>query len=115
MKAGYLLCLVLSLSCILSCNHHPGKPGVVVVADEPFPQKLQSLLKPVDTTGIRHIRSVNDELRITYQETGYQPVWLKSNYVPKKSVSRLLTELEDLYWDGLDTARFHLTTLNLLK
>jgi len=115
MKPWFFLSLLLVLSSIYSCNNHPHKPGVVVVTDEPFPQKLQSLLKPVDTTGIRHIRSVNDELRITYQETGYQPVWLKSNYVPKKSVSRLLTELEDLYWDGLDTARFHLTTLNLLK
>ncbi len=110
--------LFFTLSAILiisSCNNHPRKPGPTGFSDETFSSKLQALLKPVDTAGKKYIRSVYDELRITYQSDDYQPIWVKQNFVPTPSAAKLLDELEDMTWDGFNPERYNVAALRKLK
>ena len=109
-------CIILLLVLfVVSCNQRGRKPQGAVIADEPFPNKLQTLFKPVDTQALRHIRSVAEEIRATYQEAGYAPIWLKASFATNDAAGKLMDELADVRWDGLDTERFHIAALRMLK
>jgi murein L,D-transpeptidase YcbB/YkuD len=101
---------------VFSCGpQRPRKPSPSGFVDQTFIDKLQGMLKPVDTAGRKHISSIADELRITYQADEYQPIWIKANYSPNASAAKLIAELEELKWDGLDPERYDLAALKKLK
>ncbi|MFI5196055.1 MAG: L,D-transpeptidase family protein [Chitinophagales bacterium] len=99
---------------LFSCGHHkiPSPSGV---SDDLFTGKLKTLLKPIDTSGKKHIGSVADNVRYTYQLDGYQPIWIKKNYSSNDAATKLIGELEDMRWDGIDPERYHLSAIKKLK
>ena len=111
--------LVFSLGIIAflspGCKHKPTKPAPSGFSDDAFIEKLQTLLKPVDTTNKKKWRSLSEDVRYAYQSDEYQPIWVKENYRPTPNASMLIAELEDLEWDGADTTRLKLTALRRLK
>ncbi len=105
---------LLFISILFSCNRHK-KPSPSGVVDESFTEKLQTMLKPVDTTGKRKIGSVAENVRYTYQLDEYQPIWIKENYSSNDAANKLIQELEDMRWDGLDPERYNVTAIKILK
>jgi len=105
---------LLFISVLFSCNRHK-KPSPSGVVDESFTDKLQTMLKPVDTTGKKRIGSVAENVRYTYQLDEYQPIWIKKNYSSNDAANRLIQELEDMRWDGFDPERYNVTAIKILK
>ena len=101
--------------CFVSCESGPEKAKVTVVKDDVFTIQLRSSLRPFDTTNKKTFRSVADDVRFTYQSHGYRPIWIGTHYKPTDAAAKLIDELEDTYWDGLDTTRYKLTALKNLK
>ncbi len=108
--------LLLSAPRFISCNEaHHNKPAPTGFSDNGFIHSLRSALKAFDTTNKKIFRSTEDDVRFTYQSDDYQPIWIKENYKPVAAVANVIDELADTYWDGLDTARYHLAALKNLK
>jgi murein L,D-transpeptidase YcbB/YkuD len=109
------LFLLLSLSLLHSCGRHV-KPGPSGFADESFADKLSESLTTIDTTGQSgKIRSVSEELRLVYQADEYQPIWVKENYSSTVAAAQLLTDLEEMQWDGVDPEVYNINDLRNLK
>lgn len=108
---------ILFVSLVSSCGSHHTKPAPTGFSDDVFMSKLKEILKPIDTATGKVFRSVSEDVRYTYQSDDYQPIWVKKNYKPIDAAINLLGELEGTYWDGLDTARYHLSVMKdlLLK
>ncbi len=108
--------LVLSVAFFVSCGpHQENKNNQSGLSDNPFYNKLKAILKPIDTADKKHIISISDNVRYTYQTGNYQPIWTKENYVPNEASEQLVEELEDLRWDGFDPERYNLSALIKLK
>ncbi|MCD6013397.1 MAG: hypothetical protein K0Q79_3259 [Flavipsychrobacter sp.] len=110
------VCAVLFLAQhFISCDIQPKKPAPSGFSDNSFTRKLKLALKPFDTAGKKVFRSIGDDVRFIYQSDDYQPIWVKQNYKPVHASERIIEELEDTYWDGLDTARYQLARLKDLR
>ncbi len=110
------VCIVLFLAHhFVSCDTQPKKPAPSGFSDNDFTFKLRSALQPFDTTNKKVFRSISEDVRFTYQSDDYQPIWVKQNYRPVGATQRIIDELEDTYWDGLDTARYQLARLKNLR
>ncbi len=116
-KTRYLVSLFLLLVAMhfAACDSRPTKPAPTGFSDNEFISTLKSQIKPFDTLNKKVFRSLAEDVRYTYQSDDYQPIWVKENYKPVDGAAKLLDELEDTYWDGLDTARYHLALLRNLK
>jgi murein L,D-transpeptidase YcbB/YkuD len=118
----YSLRKILSLSLLViiavtnnACRQRHKKPSPSGFVDETFTNALQGMLKPVDTAVRKKIPNVGEAVRLTYQTDEYQPIWVKVNYKPTAAAGKLLEELEELRWDGLDPEKYQLAALKLLK
>jgi murein L,D-transpeptidase YcbB/YkuD len=111
----YSFLVVIAVSTLFSIGCRHKKPSPSGVTDDKFTEKLQAMLKPVDTTGKKRIGSVTENVRYTYQLDDYQPIWIKKNYSSNDAATRLIGELEDMRWDGLDPERYNLTAIKTLK
>jgi len=73
------------------------------------------MLKPIDTANKKKLISISDNVRYTYESDDYQPIWIKENYLPTEAAAKLVAELEDMRWDGIDPERYHLAAIKKLK
>jgi len=112
---GFFLFFLVYTSFLFSCRSHHTIPSPSGVTDRSFTDKLQSLLKPVDTTGKKRIGSVVENVRYTYQLDDYQPIWIKKNYSSNDAATALIGELEGMRWDGFDPERYNLSAIKKLK
>jgi len=101
-------------SFLFSCNQHHTKPGPSGFADESFADRLSSLLPSPDTSSVFR-RSLENDVRLVYALDDYQPIWIKENYASSDAAEKLIEELEDMQWDGEDTAKYHLGAIRKLK
>ncbi len=109
---GVLMVMIL----IASCEHKKQKKASPTgFSDQLFTEQLQTMLKPADTAKIIGFMSVQAAVRLTYQLDGYEPIWVKINFKPTEASGKLLDEIEDLRWDGLDPERYNLTAIRKLK
>jgi len=111
----FLLFFLLSVTTFFSCEQQHNKPGPSGFADESFADKLSVLMKPVDTAATKKMRPLRDDVRLVYQLDDYQPIWVKANYASNDAAAKLIEELEDMRWDGVDPERYNLTAIKLLK
>lgn len=72
-------------------------------------------MKPVDTAHSKKMRSLNEDVALVYQLDEYQPIWVKADYSSNEAAGKLLEELEDMKWDGVDPERYNVSALKLLK
>jgi L,D-transpeptidase YcbB len=101
---------------IVSCGpQRTKKPSPSGFSDDKFIQALKGILKPVDALNNKKIRQVWEEVRFTYQSDDYQPIWLKENYASNDAAAKLIDELEDIRWDGIDPERYNLAAIKKLK
>lgn len=101
---------------VISCGReHKKKPSPSGFSDEVFTQELQTILKPVDTSHVGKFRSVSEDVRYVYQSDDYQPIWLKENFSSNEAAGKLIAELEDMQWDGINPERYHLSAIKKLK
>jgi L,D-transpeptidase YcbB len=108
--------ILLAFFFLAACNHNAGKKKVRAgFSDDTFSETLQQILKSADTANHKAIMPVARSLRYTYVLTGYQPIWVKENFLPTASCAKLIDELEDMRWDGLDPERYHLSAIKRLK
>ena len=107
--------VIVFLSFLFSCGHIHKVPSPSGVSDETFTAKLKSFLKPVDTNQKKHIGTVYENVRYTYQLDEYQPIWIKENYSSNDAATKLISELEDMRWDGIDPERYNLSAIKKLK
>ncbi len=118
-KPGIKFLSVVSLSFIvflIACGPgKPKKPAPSGYSDEVFTERLKGMMKPVDTTIRKKIVSITDNMRYVYLADDYQPVWIKENYVPTPAAAKLITELEDMQWDGINPERYNLAAIKRLK
>lgn len=115
-KNSLSVILLFSVLLFSACGPREGKkPAPTGFADDNFIDKLQTILKPIDTSNKKNIRSISEYVRYTYQLDEYQPVWVKENYRPIAAAGKFITELEDVKWDGFDPERYELSKLKLLK
>lgn len=98
---------------VVSCKNKKRSPSGFT--DDTFIDKLKEVMQPIDTAGGKKLISISDNVRFTYQSDDYQPIWIKDNYVPTEASALLIAELEDVYWDGLNTEQYNLPALKLLK
>ena len=112
-----LACLSLFfLSVFISCGtHKPKKPSPSGFSDKRFTEKLQTILLPVDTVNKKKVRTIAEDVRYTYQSDDYQPIWLKENFLSNESAGKLIAELEDMQWDGINPERYNVSALKKLK
>lgn len=107
--------LVSLFSVVVSCKRSHKKVSPSGFTDESFSDKAESVLKPVDTANNKKIRSIAEDVRYTYELDEYQPIWVKENYVPDEAAAKLVTELEEIRWDGIDPEKYQLETIKKLK
>lgn len=111
--------LSVSLSCLLlvtllyACGRH--KAGPSGFADDNFGDKLSSVLPPPDSVTPGKVQGVNDALRQVYQADEYQPIWIKENYSSNAAAEKLIAELEEMRWDGIDPDTYKLDYIRNLK
>ncbi len=101
---------------ITSCQGHRIKKSTFTNTSdaENFAEKLEKIIKPVDTIGIaKNLHTTNEYMRYVYQVTDYQSVWMEHNK-PGKAATSFLQELEDVSSDGLNPEKYHLTELKKL-
>lgn len=113
-RALVIISIVFFIHLFSSCDTHK-KPSPTGFTDNEFTTHLRQAIKPFDTGNKKVFRSVGDDVRYTYQSDEYQPIWIKENYKPVMAAERIIEELEDTYWDGLDTARYGLSRLKVLR
>ncbi len=103
--------------CFCACNSNKPNAPKVVISKAPgtreFAEKLSNLLVPVDTPGKKQLNNIAVNLRFAYQLNEYAPIWLKDGK-STEAAEKLLTELENTTWDGLDTGRYHIASLRKL-
>ncbi len=97
-----------------SCGHNERHGGAVFFTESAFTKKIKAALKPTDTANL-HILPVADDVRYVYQLNEYTPIWVGDKYKPNHFAARLLNELDSLRWDGLNTGRYKIAELKLLK
>jgi len=118
-RSGISHIIVFSVTVLLllsSCNRHGSKPGPSGFADESFSEELSEILQPLDTTEVdTKSWSLSQDMRLVYQMDEYQPVWVKENYAANDAADRLITELEDMQWDGADVTGYKLSYIKDLK
>ncbi len=114
-KKSLSLSLLLLSLIAFSCKSRHSKPSPSGFSDEAFMAQVQQVLKPIDTANKKKLNSIADNVRYTYQSDEYQPIWVKENYVPTEAAAKLVAELEDVQWDGIDPERYNLSTLRKLK
>jgi murein L,D-transpeptidase YcbB/YkuD len=112
-----LFLFLLSFS-FLSCKHYKTEKAQKRISTdqgaEDFADKLQTMLQTIDTTKAgKHLSDPGYNLRYTYQQNEYMPVWL-SQGKPVKATAAYLQELEEIRWDGLDPEKYKLSTLKKL-
>jgi murein L,D-transpeptidase YcbB/YkuD len=111
----YYFLLLITASFLISCsNHRQRKPGPSGFSDDAFAEKLETIIPPVDTSNKKKLKSISANVRLVYQAADYEPVWVKENYAPSQAAEKLITELEELRWDGIDPERYNLTTIKKL-
>ena len=111
----YTLFILVLVSLFASCDDWQKKVNAPPAALVSFSDKLKTVLKPVDTSGKKNLRSVAFDVRKTYQGRNYMPIWVKENYAPTEASDKLIAELEDMQWDGLNPERYNLAAIKLLK
>jgi len=109
------LVLLLLLGLFTSCGQQHKKPSPSGFSDETFSNELKTILKPVDTSKNRKFKSVAEDVGYTYECDDYQPIWLKENFLSNDAAGKLIGELEDMQWDGINPERYHLAALKKLK
>jgi len=109
------LLLVFFFSFFTACKRVHKKASPSGFSDESFSDKLESVLKPIDTTAMKKARTTSEDVRLAYELDEYQPIWVKENYVPAESVEKLISDLEDMRWDGIDPEKYNLTAIKKLK
>lgn len=86
-------------------------PVDAAFSTEDFAEALQQLFPPdnniADTTGII---KPEQALALAYQQNGYQPVWIDDRQETLMATA-LITELDSLYLDGINPARYQLDAL----
>ena len=107
--------LLLILSFVTACKRNHKKASPSGFTDESFSDKLEAILKPVDTTDKKKVRTTSEDVRYTYELDEYQPIWIKENYLPGEAAEKLIAELEDMRWDGIDPERYNLTAIKKMK
>jgi murein L,D-transpeptidase YcbB/YkuD len=108
----FLLFIAAAILPFISCNFDGlEKQGPLDL----FGGQLKTKLKAIAAGSKKKIGSVSENVRLTYQLNNYHPVWLNENYSTTENAGSLLSELEDVRWDGIDPAQFHLAALNELK
>src|SRR5436190_22908694 len=86
--------ILLAFFFLAACNHNAGKKKVRAgFSDDTFSETLQQILKSADTTNSKAIMPVARSLRYTYFLTGYQPIWVRNNFLPTASSAKLIEEL----------------------
>lgn len=110
-----LLAVLLLFVLVASCKHKQRKKSPAGFTDEALSEKLESILKPVDTAGGKKISTISEYVRLTYQGDDYQPIWIKENYSASASATKLIDELEEMEWDGFAPERYNLAAIKLLK
>ncbi len=114
--AQFLVISVFFIVVISSCNRKGTKPGPSGFADVSFSEQLSNVLQQVDTTGnAAKAWSLSHDLRLVYQMDEYQPIWVRENYTSNAAADRLITELEDMQWDGADITTYKLNYIKDLK
>ena len=115
-KAGNIvtaLSLLFSVFSLTSCGPKGQHTGSFFFED-PFPKKLSNIIKPIDT-GSRKILSVADNVRYTYTLNNFQSLWTTEKYRPGDAAAKLILELEDIQYDGINPSRYRLSDLKNLK
>lgn len=101
---------------VSSCNRRGSRPGPSGFADESFSEQLSTVLSPVDTAETDNKKwSLSRDLRLVYQMDEYQPIWVRENYSSNDAAERLIAELEDMQWDGVEIASYNLNRIKDLK
>ena len=97
-----------------SCNRRHSRPGRAGFADESFADRLSSVLPSPDTSqNVK--RSLANDLRLVYMLDDYQPIWINERYKASKAANRLIEELDDMLWDGLNLEKFRLGEIKALR
>jgi len=97
-----------------SCNRRHNRPGRAGFADESFADRLSSLLPSPDTT-LQVKRSLVNDVRLVYALDDYQPIWIDERYRASKAANRLIEELDDMLWDGIDPESLSLDEMKALR
>ena len=97
-----------------SCNRRHNRPGRAGFADESFADRLSSVLPSPDTSQSVK-RSLANDLRLVYMLDDYQPIWINERYKASKAANRLIEELDDMLWDGMNLEKFRLGEIKALR
>lgn len=115
-SSPFLVVSVIFVVIISSCNRRGTKPGPSGFVDESFSEQLSTVLSPVDTESVGSKSwSLSQDLRLVYQMDEYQPIWVRENYSSNDAADRLITELEDMQWDGANIDNYNLNRIKDLK
>lgn len=102
---------------LISCHSKNTHGKKIVISEAPgtheFAAHLSDILGVVDTPGKKQLNDIPFNMYYGYQLHEYAPLWLKDGK-PNEAASKLLTELRDVYYDGLDTAKYHIGALEKL-
>ena len=114
-KYIFLFVLLLLVVSFAACKRTHKKASPSGFTDESFTDEAESILKPIDTINKAKIRSTAEDVRYTYELDEYQPIWVKEDYMPDEAAGKLIDELEDMKWDGIDPERYNLSAIRKLK
>jgi L,D-transpeptidase YcbB len=107
---------IIFLSLLVACGPvKVKKPAPSGYSDEEFTARLRSVLRPADTSQKRRLPSVVEAVRFVYAGDDYQPVWVRENYRPTAAAASLISDLEDMRWDGLPASRYNISEIRRLK
>lgn len=108
-----------------SCNDNNSKDGTHkddrvglfdkgLFSQDDFSAALKKAVLPLDTldSTFRKVRVMNvaQAVRYVYMNNEYVPFWVKEKGVTD-AAGKLISELDELRWDGLDPEKYHLSEL----
>ena len=110
--------LFIAISLTFSCKRvhkHKKELAHTDFSYDNFAEDLKTRIQPLDSLDKTNYRSIVHNVRYAYEHNDYDPIWLSHGYKADTSAIRILQELEDLKWDGLNPEHYHLSELKKLK
>ncbi len=110
--------LFIAISLTYSCKRarkHKKEPVHTDFSYDNFAEELKLRVPALDSLDKTNYRSVPHNVRYAYEHNDYDPIWLSHGYKADTAAVRIMQELEEIKWDGLNPERYNLAQLKKLK
>ncbi len=111
----FLLFIAVSLTFSCKRNRKHKEPVHTDFSYDDFAEQLKTRIVPLDSLDKTNYRSIQHNVRFAYEHNDHDPIWLSHGYKADDAAIKILQELEDIKWDGLNPENYHISELRKLQ